>query len=147
MELCGFLPKAATRGNCAKIVGQPFPFRTASTHETGLAAKRAVCYLLGFSKHMPLQEQQALTPTGRFIMHTVAALYLLVFAAICLAIAAIVAWACRSLDLPTRIGDKWVFIPALVPLPFTIFFSWVTRPRRLGKAVRRYLEKKGYAAN
>ena len=82
---------------------------------------------------------------GRSIMRAVVVLYLLVFAAFCLTVAAVVAWACRSSDLPKRVGASWVFIPALVPIPFVVIFAWITKPRRFIRAVHLYLERRGYA--
>ena len=68
----------------------------------------------------------------------------LVFAALWMAPVIGVIWACRSLELPKRLGERWLFIPALVPLPCAAVFYWATRPKRLSGAFRGCLLSRGY---
>jgi hypothetical protein len=76
-----------------------------------------------------------------------ALLYVGVFVVACLAIAAGVGKACRWLDVPKLIGEKWVLIPVLMPWPLALLCTWVVPPRKYALAVRAYLERKGYVVN
>jgi hypothetical protein len=87
-------------------------------------------------------EPKKLSAVGQWLFGLFVIFYLCTFSALCLGVAAIVVWACRSIEIPQRLGERWVFIVALVPIPFGALFYAVTRPRRLSKAVRDYLLRK-----
>ena len=90
------------------------------------------------------QSKLRLTPMGRFIVVCSFLLLLTVYLGILYLVMIGVVRACRAFDLPRVLGERWGFIPALIPFPVGLLVYLVARRCGYYSAVRRFIERRGY---
>ena len=94
--------------------------------------------------HATPRLKMKLTPVGRFISICAFLFLLVVYFGVLYLVMVGVVRGCRAFDLPQLIGERWLFIPALLPFPVGLLVSFVARRCGYHDAVRRFIESKGY---